>query len=344
MPSIKIDTPVPATTLFNNVRSAASLGIDADALYRAVPELPRTPDCQVAFGVYLAFWQAAGRAFGRPGVISAVAMGVPFGSFGVLDYLAGSAQTLRGALETARLHLSLVSFGEKLEIADSGDDRVWVAVRAPEPGAAIGGEYTLAVIAQRMRYLTDGRAAPVAVTMGIDAAPDESVRTRLYGVRPTFGQPVFALAYAADRMDQPLAKSDPLLHATLRKIVAGMALADTPADDLELALRSRLRDALADGDASAGRLARLLGLSERTLQRRLAALGRNFAAVVEDFRREEAARLLRTGSLPLVRVAERLGYAEQASFTRAFRRWYGTSPAAWRRAAESAPAGEAERG
>ncbi|MFN7778571.1 MAG: helix-turn-helix transcriptional regulator [Betaproteobacteria bacterium] len=129
-----------------------------------------------------------------------------------------------------------------------------------------------------------------------------------------------------------------MLHATLRKIVAGMAVADNPADDLELALRSRLRDALVDGDASAGRLARLLGLSERTLQRRLAAVGRSYGAVVEDFRREEAARLLRAGALPLVRVAERLGYAEQASFTRAFRRWYGTSPAAWRRAAGSPPA------
>jgi AraC-like DNA-binding protein len=334
----KPDPLVPAATLYNNLRSAESLGIDLTALYRALPDLPRQPEGEVPFSLYLAFWQAAGRAYGKAGIVSAVAMGLPLGSFGVLDYLAGSAQTLRGALETARLHLSLVSFGEQLEIADSGDDRVWVAVRAPEPGAAIGGEYTLAVIAQRMRYLTDGRAVPVAVTLAVEASDDESVRTRLYGVQPTFAQPVFALAYAADLMDQPLIKSDPMLHATLRKIVAGMAVADNPADDLELALRSRLRDALVDGDASAGRLARLLGLSERTLQRRLAAVGRSYGAVVEDFRREEAARLLRAGALPLVRVAERLGYAEQASFTRAFRRWYGTSPAAWRRATGSPPA------
>jgi AraC-like DNA-binding protein len=341
---IKPDTLFPAAPLYNNLRSAESLGIDLAALYGALPALPQRPEGEVPFSVYLAFWQAVARAYGKPGVVSAVAMSLPFGSFGVLDYLAGSAQTMRGALETARLHLSLVAFGEQLEIGDSGDERVWVAVRAPEPGAAIGGEYTLAVIAQRMRYITDGRAVPLAVTMGVEAGPDETVRTRLYGLRPTFAQPVFALAYAADGMDQPLIKADPLLHATLRKIVAGMAVADAPADDLELALRSRLRDALADGDAAAARLARLLGLSERTLQRRLTAVGRSYGAVLEDFRREEAARLLRAGSLPLVRVAERLGYAEQASFTRAFRRWHGASPAAWRRAVVSTPAQQAKGG
>ena len=77
-------------------------------------------------------------------------------------------------------------------------------------------------------------------------------------------------------------------------------------------------------------MAVLLGVSERTLQRRLTELGRSFSDVVEDFRREEAARLLATPGLHLVEVAGRLGYAEQTSFTRAFRRWTGTTPGAWR--------------
>ena len=77
-------------------------------------------------------------------------------------------------------------------------------------------------------------------------------------------------------------------------------------------------------------MAVLLGVSERTLQRRLTELGRSFSDVVEDFRHEEAARLLATPGIPLVEVASRLGYAEQTSFTRAFRRWTGTTPGAWR--------------
>jgi AraC-like DNA-binding protein len=80
-------------------------------------------------------------------------------------------------------------------------------------------------------------------------------------------------------------------------------------------------------------MARLLGLSERTLQRRLAELDRGFSSIVEQFRREEAALLLSDPRVAVVEVAARLGYAEQTSFTRAFRRWTGTTPAAWRREA-----------
>jgi AraC-like DNA-binding protein len=74
----------------------------------------------------------------------------------------------------------------------------------------------------------------------------------------------------------------------------------------------------------------LLGVSERTLQPRLGEQGRRFSEVVEDFRREEAARQLNTPGVHLVEIASRLGYAEQTSSTRAFRRWAGTTPARWR--------------
>jgi AraC-like DNA-binding protein len=66
------------------------------------------------------------------------------------------------------------------------------------------------------------------------------------------------------------------------------------------------------------------------VQRRLSELGRRFSDVVEDFRREEAARLLNKPGVHLVEIASRLGHAEQTSFTRAFRRWTGTTPARWR--------------
>jgi AraC-like DNA-binding protein len=109
-----------------------------------------------------------------------------------------------------------------------------------------------------------------------------------------------------------------------------MNLGQPDRSGLEQAMRSRLRDALPSGDASPARLARLIGLSERTLQRRLAEDGRNFSAVVEDFRHEEAVRLLADSKLAVVQIASSLGFSEQTSFTRAFKRWTSTTPAAWR--------------
>jgi AraC-like DNA-binding protein len=87
---------------------------------------------------------------------------------------------------------------------------------------------------------------------------------------------------------------------------------------------------MSDGRFQPARMAALLGVSERTLQRRLSDVGRTFSDVVEDFRREESALLLCDPTLHLVDVASRLGYAEQTSITRAFRRWTGSTPGAWR--------------
>ena len=124
--------------------------------------------------------------------------------------------------------------------------------------------------------------------------------------------------------------ADPYLHATLKQVAAQLQLAPSPSSDLEQALRVHLRDALAQGRADPERLAGLLGVSERTLQRRLQDLGRSFSAIVEDFRYEEAVRLLQDQRLQLAAIACRLGYAEQTSFTRAFRRWTCETPGAWR--------------
>jgi AraC-like DNA-binding protein len=79
-------------------------------------------------------------------------------------------------------------------------------------------------------------------------------------------------------------------------------------------------------DPSAGGVAAALGVSERTLRRRLAAEGVGFQALLDQVRISLAGRLLATGSLSVDEVAERLGYAESASFIHAHRRWLGTTP------------------
>ena len=70
-------------------------------------------------------------------------------------------------------------------------------------------------------------------------------------------------------------------YGTLRQNVEELGLLRSPADALELAIRPRLRDALADHGAGAHRVARLLGMSVRALQRRLASSGRTWSDVVE---------------------------------------------------------------
>ena len=71
-------------------------------------------------------------------------------------------------------------------------------------------------------------------------------------------------------------------------------------------------------------------MSARTLRRRLAEHGLTPARLVERLRRELAERYLAEGAFPLGRIAYLLGYGDPAAFTRAFRRWTGTTPTEWR--------------
>jgi AraC-like DNA-binding protein len=76
--------------------------------------------------------------------------------------------------------------------------------------------------------------------------------------------------------------------------------------------------------------AELFACSLRTLQRRLAREGTSYSEVVEDARRRTAVRVLRNGQRSLAGLADLLGYSEHSAFTRAFRRWTGTTPARYR--------------
>lgn len=88
-----------------------------------------------------------------------------------------------------------------------------------------------------------------------------------------------------------------------------------------MTLRRLLPAGSLDRDLIAGHLC----LHPRTLQRRLAAEGTTFAALVDDVRREEAERWLRDTDMPMGRLAGLLGYSEQSVLTRSCHRWFGVS-------------------
>jgi AraC-like DNA-binding protein len=91
-------------------------------------------------------------------------------------------------------------------------------------------------------------------------------------------------------------------------------------------VRATARAALASGDCTVAGTARALGVSTRTLQRRLYAEGAAFGDIVDALRRELASAYLDRG-IPIPEVASLLGYADRTAFHRAFRRWTGSSPA-----------------
>ncbi|MGB5329605.1 MAG: helix-turn-helix transcriptional regulator [Gammaproteobacteria bacterium] len=77
-------------------------------------------------------------------------------------------------------------------------------------------------------------------------------------------------------------------------------------------------------------IAERLGISVRTLQRRLKASGLSYSELVEQIRHEQACRLLDKPDANMAAIASALGYIDPSSFSRAFRRWTGMSPRVYR--------------
>jgi AraC-like DNA-binding protein len=92
-----------------------------------------------------------------------------------------------------------------------------------------------------------------------------------------------------------------------------------------------MRTLLANGRFSLPEVANAFGMNRRTLARRLQLSGASFRDVLAEARFETACGLLQGSAAPLEDIALRLGYSDVTAFTRAFKRWAGTSPAIWRR-------------
>lgn len=138
-------------------------------------------------------------------------------------------------------------------------------------------------------------------------------------------------------LDAPL----PLANAMTQRTCANLCqhLCDS-LDDIQAPLARQVVHLLMGHSGQihpAREVAGYLGLSERTLHRRLADEGYPYRQLDERVKRNLAERLLRDSALGLDSIARQLGYAEAASFSRAFKRWTGVSPDHWRRQRHAEP-------
>ena len=146
------------------------------------------------------------------------------------------------------------------------------------------------------------------------------------GIEVRYGRPGLGMVLDRAQLDTPGRGVAPGF-AELRRLVRGV-----PTCELTRALVDVVELRLATGDVALDGAATRLGLRSRTLQRRLQSEGLSYRQVVDTARRARAEAILATTTTPVAEIAASLGYEEPAHFTRAFQRWHGCSPSAWRRA------------
>lgn len=147
-----------------------------------------------------------------------------------------------------------------------------------------------------------------------------------------FGAEFNAVVFAASWLDRPLGGANALIHHRIMREIE--SLEARGAGDLPTQLRRVLRRLLVGSvrqpETRLKQIADLFAMHQRTLNRRLCAEGTSFRDLLDAARYDIARQLLRDTDLPVLEIAAALDYSECAAFVRAFRRWSGTSPTAWR--------------
>ncbi|HEY6106565.1 MAG TPA: AraC family transcriptional regulator ligand-binding domain-containing protein [Anaeromyxobacteraceae bacterium] len=329
--------PVASRALLESCRR---LGLDAEALLRrAGVDAARLadPDARLPAEQADALWREAFAAAGDPCLALHAAEATPFGAFPALDYLAASSATLGEGLSRVAAYFPLVDSRGRIDVRPAAGAVALVFRGAggrdiPPPAQ----EYTLAVICGRARQVASAPWKPAEVRFTFPCPERAEEHARLFGVEPRFEAREAALVLPRAAWDLPTRSPDPGLSSLLEDHARRLAGA-AAAEDLPGEVRAAVAADLPGREPSLAAVARRLGRSRRSLQRRLEECGTSFAKLVAAARRERAEAFL-ARDVSVAEVSWLVGFSEQSAFTRAFRRWTGRSPTQFRRGAATAAA------
>ena len=202
-----------------------------------------------------------------------------------------------------------------------------------EPGVDLPDEYVaaeLVFLVNLARRATRHPVRPIAVEMV--RAPRHKGYAEFFGT-PVRPGPFNRVVFAPKDARRPFLSANPALFAVFDPDLR--ARLDEMERDASVAdrVRSALMEALPGGQPDVGTVARRLGMSARTLQRRLGAEGTGFQDVLRELRERLARDYLKRTAHSSAEISFLLGYEDPNSFTRAFHVWTGTTPEAHRASA-----------
>ena len=290
------------------------------------PGLARFPVARWA-----ALLQRAQQSLGEPALGLAVGALIAPHHFGLLGYLTLCCADLAEALTRLRDYQRLVydvNAGHLRLQADAvvlewGDEH-------GRPGQLVDECAIAALVAYARDITALPEAAPLEVRFINPAPPSPAPYAAFFRCPVGFGAPTTVVRLPAALLARPLRQPDPALRELLESQARELLARLPPRDDLEAALRDAIAALLPQGEVGLAACGARLGASARTLQRRLAASGTSFQAVLDRTRQQLVESYLADPRLKLAEIALLLGYADQAAFTRAFQRWKGCTPGQWR--------------
>jgi AraC-like DNA-binding protein len=277
-----------------------------------------------------ALWRAIGETSGDPGIGLKLGTEPRLERYDATAIAAVCSQSFRDALQRMARYKQLTC-PEEIRVHLSRDEATveFAFLQAEEAEPEVLVDLCLSWILAIGRRGTDGQINPLRLELTRPVRHRELLETH-FGCRVMFKAGRNALVFRGTDLDRPFVTHNAdLLTATGSQLESELQTRNAGTNVVEKVKRM-LKRFLAGKRPTLQHIARELGMSARTLQRRLTDAGITFQQLVEDTRRELAHHYLKHSAFELNETAYLLGYEDANSFFRAFQLWEGTPPGEWR--------------
>ncbi|MFT3923810.1 MAG: AraC family transcriptional regulator [Myxococcales bacterium] len=251
--------------------------------------------------------------------------------------------TLREALTEVQRYMPLIATGGHFTLQEDGlqarlvyhppnfeaDARVTPEYASEQVRFAV--ELCFALMLNAARVFLGRKIGPLRVRLPYTRPAHVEAYDELFACPLEFSTDTAELVFDRSFLDREQLFTNVRLHRLLKEQAESMLLSEVRSEPLHLRVRAILREEeLTLGEKGRQMLAKRLGLSARSLRRRLSQEGQTLWNLLEDARKDHAFFLLSETDTPLKNIAERLGFSEPSAFHRAFKRWTSQTPIQYR--------------
>ncbi|MEQ9229872.1 MAG: AraC family transcriptional regulator ligand-binding domain-containing protein [Cyclobacteriaceae bacterium] len=225
-----------------------------------------------------------------------------------------------------RFMLLITDAGSVRLVESHGVTNLTIERDAHRMGLEIANEVSLVMIVGILNEVTGKKIRPVLVTFKHDVRSVQAFE-QFFECEVMFNQPHCSIHFKTADIDVHTIKADKSIHQFLvERMGEEMRGIHTNTDKLMGEIHKLMEEALPSGIPSIIQVADYLGMSARTLKRRLADKNLTFRDFVQSIQREIAINLIKSTPQTMAEIAFQTGFSEQSAFNRALKRWTGKSP------------------
>nr|WP_261983278.1 AraC family transcriptional regulator [Pseudomonas aeruginosa] len=314
----------------------AEYGVSRQALFDAArvrPEVLDSPNGRLSFLDFNQLTYSAQALCGEPALGLVLGQRLNVSAHGILGYAVLSSANLGKAIQFALKYYRVLGLAYELELVlDDGRAELRAVESMPLGAASVfAAEGLMATLYSIACFLVGEPLQDVRVGFAYPPPAHARRYAEVFGVAAEFEQPWHWLSMPSEYLERPMALANPatvqMCEQQCEALLATL--------DVQEGLLTRVRRLLLarPGDfPDLEQAARELHTSGRSLRRHLSSLGTTYQQVLDDVRKRLALQYLTTTQLPLYEIALLLGFNDSSNFRRAFRKWPGKLPSAYREA------------